>query len=287
MQNLNELSVDTGFRGLFVAKTKEGKTCAAASFPPPVHILDFDDRIKGLLGAPWLAPKIKQGEITFTYIPPRNLLNPVSIFDLIVKELNSLIQLKQIKSPKFPNTLVVDSITAGALGMLNDAIPYTHGMVDPKNASKIIAPTKGKNIGGMAMPGPEDFGYESNGVQQIMSTIRGLGIPNIIVTTHLTPLYQKVNPNDPMSSSIQMGEKLAIRDKLASNIGIFFDHCFRFERRMVGNDERYFVRFRGDIACTSYNLPLGEFDITGLDFYKFLHSKLPGSTVLSSLEKVD
>ena len=69
-----------------------------------------------------------------------------------------------------------------------------------------------------------------------------------------------------------VGEKLSLRNKISASIGIYFDHIFRFDRKMIGDKEKYTVQFKGDLACTSFaGLPNGEVDITGKNFYEVLY----------------
>ena len=63
----SDLSPDFRFMGLFVGPKHSGKTVAACSFPKPLHDLDFDNRVRGILGAPW----INRDGITYDSFPPR------------------------------------------------------------------------------------------------------------------------------------------------------------------------------------------------------------------------
>jgi hypothetical protein len=108
-----------------------------------------------------------------------------------------------------------------------------------------------------------------------MAFLRSLPIPFVIVNAHIVDKFGKADPDDSYSESVVVGEKLSIRDKIGANIGIYFDHIFRFERRMVGLHEHFFVRFRSSLACTSYpELPSGEVDITGKSFHEVLKGYL-------------
>jgi len=74
---------------------------------------------------------------------------------------------------------------------------------------------------------------------------------------------------------VEIDEELSLRPMIEPNTSIYFDHIFRFDRKMVNNQERFYVQFIGDIACTSYpGLEPGNYDITGLNFYEFLMSKV-------------
>ncbi len=254
--NLKHFIPENSFRGIFVGHTKSGKSAAAASFPSPVSFEDFDGRIQGVTGAHWLQEKIAAGGIEVeSYLGGK-------IYEQWVSRINTLSHMALTKSPGFPKTEVIDSGTAQAISFLMEAIPQTH------------EGTRGKRIGSMLMPGPEDFGAESNGVQGSLNILRKLPFSNLILTLHLLPIWEKQDPSNPISPSVITGEKFSLRDKLSANVGIFFDNVFRFERRFVQNAPRFFVRFNSDIATNCYGLPPGEFDITGKNFYDFLQEKI-------------
>jgi len=269
MPNAGTLTHDSRFVALFVGPKHSGKTVAACSFlePPPkdrILVHDFDGRIRGLLGANW----IDRTKVDYTYYPPRSKMGD-SVFDRLNKDLEGLLTASSVGQCPY-GTMIGDSLTSETFALLCDAIPLTH--------KTDTGASKGKKIGTMSMPGPEDYGFEANGTYQYLAFLRSFPIPNIIVTAHIVDKFGKLNPEDKYSESIVVGEKLSIRDKIGTNVGIYFDHIFRFDRRMEGGKEKFFVRFISDIACTSYrNLSPGEFDITGLNFRDFLMEKVRGN----------
>lgn len=257
MPNAGKLEPDSRFMGLFVGPKHSGKTVAACSFiadnPNPakdrIKVFDFDGRIRGLLGAPW----INRDLIDYDYYPPR-LAQGKTVYESLNNDLAALLLTQQTGQSPY-NTIIADSLTAETFALLCDSVPLTH------------ADSKGKKIGTMAMPGPEDYGFEATGTYQLLAFLRSFPVKNVIVTAHIIDKYGRLDPNDKYSEKTVVGEKLSIRDKIGTNISIYFDHIFRFDRRMVGNQERFFVRFISDIACTSFpNMPTAEIDITGKNF---------------------
>jgi hypothetical protein len=236
---------------MFIGPKHSGKTVAACSFIEPdkmVKVFDFDGRIRGLLGAPW----IDRSKIDYEYYPPKT--PDKTTMERVNNDFEVLqIQCQDGKSPY--GTVILDSLTSQTSALIADAIPLTH------------ANRKGKNIGTVAMAGPEDYGYESTGTDQIMRFLRSLPIKNVILTAHIVDRIGKLVPDDDFSERGVIGEKLSVRDKIGTNTMIYFDHIFRFDRKMVGGRERFFVKFISDIACTSFeNMPTGEIDITGKPF---------------------
>lgn len=270
MPNAGDLNPDRRFMALFVGAKHSGKTTAACSFKEDpakkTFVFDFDGRINGLLGSPWIDRK----RIDYQYYPPRVGNNTKHMYERINDECDvMLINYNTGRSPY--EGVVADSLTAETFGLLADAIPLTHNKKTEQGATKEV----GKRIGAMSMAGPEDYGFEATGTYNFLAFLRSFPAKFMIVTAHLVDKFGKADPDDPYSESIVVGEKLSLRDKISTNIGVYFDHVFRFERKYINNQDRFFVRFHSGIACTSFpNLPHGEIDITGKDFHQVLKGYL-------------
>lgn len=252
MPSANNLTAESRFMGLFIGPSGSGKTVAECSFPGPIKVLDFDGRIRGILGAPW----IDKSQIEYDYYPPRISGDGKPTYERINQDLEAL--LVMVSTNKCPyKTIILDSITSQTFAMLCDAVPLTH---------KGDSGSKGKKIGTLNMAGPEDYGFEATATYNLMAFLRSLPL-NILVSAHIIDRYGKADPNDKYSERVIVGEKLSIRDKIGENIQIYFDHVFRFSKS--DNGLKYTVQFRGDLARTSFEkLPNGSIDITGKNFYK-------------------
>lgn len=253
MPSATNLTPESRFMGLFVGPTKSGKTVAECSFPGPIKVFDFDGRIRGILGAGW----IDKSQIEYTYYPPKTGANQKPVYQTVNDDMEAL--LVQVSNGRCPyKTIVLDSLTSETFALLSDAVSLTH------------AEGKGKRLGTVNMAGPEDYGFEATNTYNILSFLRSLPL-NVIVSAHIIDRFGKKDPSDKYSESIVVGEKLSVRDKIGENIGIYFDHCFRFDKEMVAGQERYTVQFRSEIAGTSFaKLPNGKVDITGKPFYPYL-----------------
>jgi hypothetical protein len=263
MPNAGQITNDGRFMALFVGPKHSGKTCAACTVRSSdetkrIKVLDADGRIRGILGCPW----IKRDLIDYDYFTPK-ITNGQNFYTRLNASLEGLIgQCQSMVNPY--DTYVGDSLTAICANFIQDALPLTH------------AAGKGKSLGVLQMPGPEDYGFESTGTNSFLSCLRSLPM-NIIVTAHVVDKYDKPRlqngQKDTYAESVVVGEKLSLRDKISQNIAIYFDHIFRFDRRMVGGAEHFFVEFIGDLACTSFvGLEPGEHDITGKNFWGYLMS---------------
>ncbi len=257
----SNLTPESRFMALFVGPKHSGKTVAACSVlsknpDKRMKVLDGDGRIRGLLGAPW----IDRTRIDYDFYPPR-LATDKTFFERVNGDLEVLIgQIQRNQSPY--ETYVGDSATAFCRNLILDAIPLTH------------EGNKGKKIGTLEMAGPSDYGFESTGFDQYLSFLRSIPL-NVIVTAHVIDKYDKpIGPDgrkDTYAESIVVGEKLSLRDKIAANCTIYFDHIFRFDRKVVGNKEKFYVEFISDIACTSFpKMPIGQVDITDKNFWEYL-----------------
>ena len=138
------------------------------------------------------------------------------------------------------------------------------------------------------MAGPEDYGFEANVIYSVLSYFRSVPIPNIIVSAHIVPIYGKEDPDNAFSNNIVVGEKLSVRDKIGANVGIYFDHVFRFRKKegAYGRDQ-FLVQFKGGMCRTAYaSLPEGEIDITGKNFYNeillpYIKKEIPNEVLAS------
>lgn len=254
------------FLALFVGRSGSGKTVAEVSFPKPLHVEDFDGRIGG---AQIEQPDGKQvswlplDEITYDYYPPRKQ----GLIDDINKHLEELQNLGQLApAVKFIKTHVTDSITNECYAFICQALPLTHFSQD--NGRQV---RRGRWLGAISMAGPEDYGFESQGIADYVSWLKTLPIQNVIVSAHSVDVYGKPeddNGNElPYANSIVVGKKLSIRDKISENIQTNFDHIFEFERDV----EKFYVTFKGKLARTSYSwLPSGRHEWTNRNFYEFM-----------------
>lgn len=256
MPKASDLTTEKRFFGMFVGKSGSGKTVAGGSFPKPLDILDFDGRVRGLLGAPW----IDRSQISYDAFPPDD--------KEMLERLNKKLELYQAYArngeyAKLPKTIQLSSLTSECFAMLTQAIPLTH--------SKAGA-GKGKYLGITAMAGPEDYGFEATNTYNILSFLRSVPIENVIVDAHMVDRFGKADPENPFAESVVVGEKLSVRDKIGENVMIYFDHCFRFNKYESAGKERFVVKFRGDLPYkTSYaKLPMGDVDVTGVNFYETL-----------------
>lgn len=248
MPTVDQLTLDKRFLGMFVGRSGNGKTAAAASFPKPMKVFDFDGRISGILGCDWIT-QAERKEIEFSTYPP--FIKPGD--KPSYTRLNTELEMMHMQGTKLPyKTLVFDSLTSASLALLRDSIPISGA---------------GRKVGALELPGPGDYGFESQAISNILAYLRSLPVPNIIVSAHVVERYGKSDPDNPYSESIPIGEKLSVRDKVGENSLIYFDHVLKFERERAGGDMRYYCVFRSDLAKTTLSKAPPRIDITRKHFY--------------------
>ena len=255
MPNLIDVTPEQRFVGLFIGPSGSGKTCAECSFPKPLLNLDFDGRIRGAYNQSFLPME----GITYEAFQPRE----PGLVDRLDKKLEAIDMAGRIQQP-IPKSLILDSLTSQCFAMICQASPLTHSL--PGKGGSTIK--KGKFLGTVAMAGPEDYGFEAQMTYNIMSWFRSVPVQNIIVSAHVIPVFGKEDPTNEYSNTIVVGEKLSVRDKSGANIGIYFDHVFQFRKSEEGSREKFWCKFRGELARTAFKeLPEGWVDITGKNFY--------------------
>lgn len=251
MPSAKDLAPDSRFMALFVGPSGSGKTPAACSWVKEGRVMDydFDGRIRGLLGCPW----IDREKVSYESFPLGHNFAPA--YDRLMKQLEVLEM--QSKTGALPfKTAVLDSLSSETWAFLKDAVTLT----------------KGNSIGSMKMAGPQDFNFESSGTKDAITILKSLPGINLIVTAHIIDKYGPVDPNDPFKGNMVVGTRLSLRDKLAAEIPGGFDHIVEFDRHMSGEIPKFRVRFWSDIARTTFlGMPTGWHDITGKDFYTFYH----------------
>lgn len=260
--NTAQLTPDAGrFIGLFVGDSGSGKTPAGATFCAEGKVLieDFDGRIRGLLGCPW----VDRTKVDYNAYPAVKLaMGTTPGTETVFSRLNKNFEIMQIQASmgQFPyKTIMLDSLTNEQWLLLKDALSLTH------------TPGKGRKIGALNMSDPNDYNFVSTAMQDVLTFLKGIPGINIIVTAHLVDKYEKTDPDSEYSASKVVGSKLALTDKLAASIPGGFDHVFEFNRWMANDTPKFRMRFWGDLARTTFpGMPYGWQDVTGKDFYKFM-----------------
>lgn len=245
----SEYKTESRTFALFAGRSGDGKSSAAASFPGPVMVLDFDFRFAGIKGAIDAGLYPADG-IEYQQFNPRGGWEPVS---------QMLTQWEQWRiTGQFPyKTVIIDSLTT-----------FTRLLV--VSSHKLQG---GKTIGTLRVSGPGDFNFEAAGTHQFFDYLRTFPC-HVICSAHIIDKYGKINKNDQYSETGVVGEKLSIRDNLGENVQTYFDNVIRFSREVVNGVTKYYANFATDLAKNSWGIPPGEHDITGKNFYNYLQETI-------------
>lgn len=264
MPSAESIQPDDRSLNLFVSRFGAGKSTAAYSYPHPIKVLDTDMNIRGGISSPWINRK------GIDYVPIL-VKDPKMVFQQLNDEFEALSVLCKMNQCPY-QTLVLDSATWTANGLLLDALPLTHTRNNTGGES-------GRKLGPIDMAGPSDYGFQSTGILQIVAYLRSLPIRHIIVTAHLVNRYGRRKNSegkviDPYGPTEIVGEQLALTDKIAETLPTSFGNIFRFEKRDTGNGLKFTFEAQGEMARTTYPLPYGEIDITGRSFYDLLMERV-------------
>lgn len=227
---------------MFVGRSGDGKSVAAAGFPRPYHQLDFDFRFGGVAAA------IKQGLITSEDITYQQFL-PRGGWDPVDKHL------MQFENDRITGNFKLKTLEVASVGSLARLLVVSSHKLQG-----------GKMMGSLRISGPGDYNMESNGTHQVFDYLRSWPC-NIICSAHMVDKYGKLDKSKEYSESGVIGEKLAVRDNLGENILTYFDNVFRFSRDLEGNQIKFYVEFATDLAKNTFGIPPGRFDITNKNFY--------------------
>lgn len=267
---------------LFIGKSGSGKDCAAFSFPTPMKVFDIDLRAEGgAIGTRrWLSNE-HLSKIDITRVLPNKGWAEIE---------NELITLMlQYQKGQRP----YETIYFGSLTSLSDLFTSEAGRL----ISGLSIKDGNSKSGGVRLTGPADYKYLYAAMKDFMDYIRVYPV-NLICSAHMMDRYAKKTKEtrkpdgsietveDQYGESEVVGEKLTLTDKLSENIQIYFNEVYRFEKRMSGDADKYYVKFRTDIAKTVYpSLPRGEKELTGKSFYHVWKEYVEKDTVKEETKK--
>lgn len=252
--NISDLSKETRLFALFIGRSGSGKTVAAASLPKPLQELDFDIRANGIINA------VQQGWLSDKDIDIVQF-DPFKGYIIVEQHLNLLYTLAQSRQMNFK------SIDIGSATSLIRLLNLTTLNL-PKNTPGIGH----INLGSLALTGPADYKFETQSAHKIFDFLRILPC-NVTVSAHIVDKYGKLPGAKEMDSQVIIGEKLTLGTaNLAENILAMFNDVYKFNKKIINNEDRYFVEFNTEIARNSFGIPTGEFDITKKPFWTFFQN---------------
>lgn len=165
---LSEVKPSENLKVLLVGPPGSGKTCAAAGFPYPSVVLDFDDKIDS--AAAWYAgdpERLKNIEVK-AYGKRLDGSDPIAELNKFITE--DLIPQQKAGAMKY-KTLIIDSATTFSAAVLNHIVKTNPGI-------KRVASAQG------VQPGMQDFGILKREFAKLIPGLLSLPM-NVVMTAHV------------------------------------------------------------------------------------------------------
>lgn len=211
MPALSTLNPSENIKVLTIGESGSGKTCAASSFPGPVHILDFDNKVSS--AAAFHAGTAQLEQISYENYAPVD--DKGTSFE---KCSRALAEMK--KSGKFPRTLVLDSLTT-----FSDEVMRYLIRLNPKVARMTVQ--------GVTVPSQQDYQIARMYFKQFLTEL--LNQPcNVIVTAHI-----QVEKDE---STGEIHRSAMIAGKLSRELPIYFPEVYR----LFVKDGKYLAQTKSD-----------------------------------------
>lgn len=222
MPNLNTKKIGGLFRGLFVGDPGTGKTIAAGSFPGPMKIYDFDDRVDPLLSFYPLRNDIEYVTVVSQDSERKDCIN----FMEFCKEFMDL----QDRCPY--ETVIIDSITQ----MSNCCVLYSLFINGEFNLKK----------GKLPRPQFEEYKAETATTLRILEVVKSLPA-HFIATAHPISKLEVTVPGD-LESLRPILSLTGYGTKTPSMIPIGFNEMYHFYNQTVNQPGQAPKRFISTVA---------------------------------------
>lgn len=200
MPQLNEMKASERLKLLLFGDSGVGKTIFATSFPTPIYVADFDQKISS--AAQFFKGQARLSEIDYdSYGAEGPNDYPVERFNMKMGQLRDMAKKGDLKY----KTIVVDSLT-------------TFGDEAMRYLMKLSPGVKRMSVNGMNVPSMADYGVARNFFKQFITQLISLPA-NIIVTAHIEVT------KDEATGEIMRTPMLA--GKLKGELPIYFEEVWR------------------------------------------------------------
>lgn len=164
---LSEFKPSETIKALFCGSPGSGKTCAALSFPYPMLVLDFDNKVNS--AAAWYEKDKERLEGIEVRSLGRSLdgVDPIVEFLAVIKELG---EQQKAGAMKY-KTLVIDSATTFSSAVLAHIVKTNPGIKRPSSAQGV-------------QPTPQDYGILKREFSRLIPGLMTLPM-NLVMTAHI------------------------------------------------------------------------------------------------------
>ncbi len=263
MPNANLLKPDNNIHALLIGKSGCGKTGAAVSFPGKSYVLDFDDRIRGIMGCPFLDQKIKNGEVEWATILPYESGGPKTQGLAEVYKQLEIVDAKV--NAKQVDTVILDSVSSMVRFFVNESVNRslaTSGKGSSLNHFK---------IGEAVMAGKPDHNYAATCIANVIYENMKSWRCNIFISSHFKDrIVPAPTPEDP-ERTIVTGQVLKAPGQLSEEIPSWFNETWEFTKdaSVTSQPPRYYVNFQSGIAKTTFRVSTDSKVVTANDAVPF------------------
>jgi len=244
--NTKDLKPGKYMQVLFIGKSGTRKSTVAASFPGPRYMFDFDRRFNALRGV----------DVDFDYYPyVKGWGKAEGMFRKFVSEsLDGKLKYK---------TIHVASITTMMRFFLKEALDY----YDIADKGGFRVSRKG-GADPLLLTDMPHFKFVHQALDVVINEYLMPLSCNVIVEAHEQSCFDK--------KGNVIGKKMLASDTLAELVPTRFDETWEFVKKRQSGQFKYYIRFRGEIAKTTYRELPDEVEITNKEdvFYDEIFSKL-------------
>jgi hypothetical protein len=233
--NLNNVSYEKFFRGLFVSPTGRGKTIGASSWPGKTLILDFDGRHRPIID--WYPERVKAGDFVVEEV------NPANFWTKFKPCIDGLCKYNEYQN------ILLDGITTLSTTTVVMQMLVKGSWADWGNKKADEGKGQKINTGGVMVPSWDEFNGEAMIISTLLETLKSMKC-NLFVTAH--PIQRtKIEPNKKASKYTSI---TTFGPKIESIIPAYFDEVWYFDYEVASDNNGQEV-----IKRTCYTSPCEDY----------------------------
>jgi hypothetical protein len=238
LPNANLLEKTPHTHALLISPSGAGKTCIGAGWPGKYVCMDFEDRIRGILGVPWLNEKIARGEIEWeSFVPKRGgkMLGYNDVFTYLAK-LEVRVATGEVQTVQLSSTsslirfLISESLNNG-----------------------IANKPKHYNIGQIELAQKQDYNYTAACMANIIYTNLKSFKCNVFIDSHLKDKVVAAPTETEPDRTLVVGRTLKAPGQLADEIPTWFDETWELtvDDTIKSQPPKRYVLFKSALAKTT------------------------------------
>jgi len=245
--NASQLKADSHIHALLIGSSGVGKTVAACSFPGRTFVLDFDDRIKGIMGCEWTEARRLAGEIEYERMTAWRGNKPQGIDDayVILDLIDSRISKREITN------VVLDSTGSMVSFFINYSLNRT-----TKDVGERAPGIKHHKLGSTEIPQKQDYNYTAICMRNIIFDNLKTFPCNVFISAHIKDKKIASPTTEDPDRVIVVGKELKAPGQLAIDIPSWLNETWELtvDDTITSQAPRRFVLFQSWIAKTTFQV---------------------------------